>query len=262
MRYYFIVFFISTTILFGQNHESFSSFDGTKIAFTDEGNGTPILLLHGFIQNGSSWNKTVLKQQLLTKGYRVIVPDLRGNGKSDQPQNKEAYQDNAEVKDLLALADYLQLKSYNAIGYSRGTIVLAKLLTQEKRIEKAVFGGMGIDFTNPNWGRRIAFADAFSGRKPTNKMTKGAVLYAKSIQADLKILGFLQDYQPVTPIEDLNKITIQTLVICGDQDLDNGDPDELQKALPKSTLVIVEGDHNNAYKQENFAQEVITFLKD
>ena len=65
-----------------------------------------------------------------------------------------------------------------AIGYSRGSIVLAKLLTKEKRISKAVFGGMGLDFTNPDWERRIAFADAFSGRTEPNTMTKGAIKYA------------------------------------------------------------------------------------
>ena len=40
----------------------FYSFDKTKIAFTDEGNGEPILLIHGFIVNGTSWNKSVLKK--------------------------------------------------------------------------------------------------------------------------------------------------------------------------------------------------------
>ena len=123
--------------------KSFQSFDNTKIAFTDEGNGAPILLVHGFINSGNSWNKTVLKKELLVKGYRVIIPDLRGNGLSDKPQQEEGYSNDAEVKDLVALATHLKLKKYKAIGYSRGSIVLAKLLTVDKRIKKAVLGGMG-----------------------------------------------------------------------------------------------------------------------
>ena len=238
----------------------FSSFDKTKIAFTDEGQGTPVILIHGFISNGSSWNKTVLKKSLLNAGFRVIIPDLRGNGLSDRPQNAEAYQNDAEIKDLISLADYLDLTSYVAIGYSRGSIVLAKLLTQEQRINKAVIGGMGFDFTNPNWDRRIAFADAFNGRTKLTEMTEGAVNYAKSIDADLKALGYLQDFQPVTSPEALKTINIKTLVICGDQDRDNGDPKKLQQYLPKSKLVIVQGDHNNTYKQENFANAVMDFL--
>ncbi len=238
----------------------FYSFDKTKIVFTDEGNGEAVMLIHGFIMNGSYWNKTVLKKLLIDQGYRVIIPDLRGNGKSDRPKDKEAYKNNAEIKDLLALADHLQLKTYMAIGYSRGSIILAKLLTQEKRISKAVFGGMGLDFTNPDWERRIAFADAFSGRTQPNKITKGAIEYAKSINADIKALGFLQDYQPVTSLMELQTIKIETLIICGNQDMDNGSPEDLQKQIPNSTLLIVKGDHNNTYKQENFAEAILNFL--
>lgn len=259
-----ILFIVMTpcNTLSQKNSESyFYSFDKTKIVFTDEGNGETVMLLHGFISNGSSWNKTIIKKQLLNKGYRVIIPDMRGNGLSDKPQNPEAYKNDAEIKDLIALADHLNLNTYHAIGYSRGTILLSKLLTKEKRVSKAIFGGMGVDFTNPDWERRIAFADAFSGRVKPNELTEGAINYAKSIHADLKVLGFLQDFQPVTSLEELQNIKIETLVICGDQDKDNGDPEDLQKQLPNSKLIIVKGDHNNTYKQENFAQAIMNFLE-
>ena len=121
---------------------------------------------------------------------------------------------------------------------------------------------MGLDFTNPNWDRRIAFADAFSGRAEPNELTEGAINYAKSIDADLKVLGFLQDYQPVTSPDELKKINISTLVIAGDQDRDNGDPEELKDHLPNSRLVIVDGDHNNTYKQPNFADAIVDFLSE
>lgn len=242
------------------SHSYIASFDSTKIAYTDEGSGEVVLLLHGFISSGSSWNKSVLKKVLLREGYRVIVPDLRGNGKSDRPESPEAYQKDAEIKDLIALADYLKLENYVAIGYSRGSIVLAKLLTLDDRIKKAVIGGMGADFTNPNWSRRIAFADAFSGRAELNDQTRGAVEYAKSINANLKILGLLQDYQPVTTPEELSEISIPVFIVCGDEDTDNGHPKELQKLIPHSRLKLVQGDHNNTYKQANFANAVLDFL--
>ena len=121
-------------------------------------------------------------------------------------------------------------------------------------------GGMGFDFTNPNWDKRLAFADAFSGRAKLTEMTEGAVNYAKSINADIKVLGLLQDHQPITSPQELQNIKVKTLVICGNQDLNNGDPKELQQYLPNSQLIIVQGDHNNTYKQENFAEAVMTFL--
>ncbi|MEK6155656.1 alpha/beta hydrolase [Flavobacteriaceae bacterium 3-367] len=237
----------------------FTTADSVKIAYTDEGKGIAVLLIHGFINSGSSWDKTVLKKELLANGYRVIVPDLRGNGLSDKPQTKKGYAKDVEVHDMKALADYLKLKQYMAVGYSRGSIVLAKLLTVDKRIVKGVLGGMGIDFSDPNWERRKMFAAAFNGK--TTPETQGAVDYARSIGADLRSLYLQQEYQPVTLKEELGTITAQTLIISGDLDTDNGDPGELQRAIPKSGLQIVAGDHNGTYKTEAFSKRIISFLE-
>ncbi|MDP5062745.1 MAG: alpha/beta hydrolase [Maribacter sp.] len=236
----------------------FESFDGVQIAYTDEGSGDVVFLLHGFINSRKSWNKTALKKDLIAAGYRVIIPDLRGNGDSDKPQKEEAYQNNAEVKDLVLLMNHLNIEMYKAIGYSRGSIVLAKLLTEDNRIEKAVLGGMGIDFTNADWDRRIMFAKAFDGE--INEETKGAVDYAKSIHADLRSLHLQQKYQPVTSISDLNKITINVLIICGDQDTDNGNSQELSDAFKNGILKIVPGDHNGTYKTVEFSFAALQFL--
>ncbi|MGI9532643.1 alpha/beta fold hydrolase [Lutimonas sp.] len=243
-----------------QAQEYFKSFDQTNIAYEDSGSGQAVLLIHGFISSGNSWNNAVLKKELVKKGYRVIIPDLRGNGNSDRPQVASFYADDAEIKDLKALADHLNLSSYMAIGYSRGAIVLSKLLVDESRITKAVLGGMGKDFTNPDWSRRILFEKAFSGKEPPNEMTQGAIEYAQSIGADLKVLGFLQEFQPVTSEEELSRIKVKTLVIAGDQDKDNGDPKALADLIPEAQLKIVSGDHNNTKNTETFAEEVTLFL--
>lgn len=238
----------------------FQSFDKTRIAFTDEGEGSPVILIHGFISTGNSWNNTRLKHDLLDQGYRVIIPDLRGNGKSDKPQKARAYAKNAEVKDLKALADHLGIESYTAIGYSRGSIVLAKLLTQDDRISQAVLGGMGLDFTNPDWPRRIQFMKAFLGKEALTDETQGAVNYAKSVDADINVLGFLQQHQPVTSIKELKGIKASVMVIAGGDDHDNGNPMELKDAIPNSELVIVLGDHNNTYKGQEFSDSIMIFL--
>lgn len=250
-------------ILFGaalQAQESFQSFDQTRIAFTDKGSGIPVMLIHGFISSGDSWRHSALTKELIDEGYRVIIPDLRGNGKSDRPQQPAFYSNDAEIKDLKALADYLKLESYLAVGYSRGAIVLSKLLINEPRIKKAVIGGMGLDFTDPDWSRRIMFQKAFSGEEPPNDMTEGAIKYAKSIGADLKVLGYLQEYQPVTSITELNTIKIKVLVIAGDQDKDNGDPKELSDQIPGAIFKIVPGTHNDTKNTVGFSEEVIAFL--
>jgi len=214
----------------------FPSFDGIKIAFTDEGKGKPVFLLHGFINTRKNWDKAALKKDLIAAGYRVIAPDMRGNGDSDKPHHPEAYADNAEVKDIMALADYLELEAYEVVGYSRGSIVLAQLLTKDKRIKKAVIGGMGAAFTDPNWPIPTIFAKAFGREAPLDDMTRGAVEYATSINADLKVLSLLQYHQPATPISELEKIKTKILVLRGDKDDSNGSATELQKHLTNSRL--------------------------
>lgn len=254
---FFLLLVILSQTAISQSNK-FESFDGVQIAYTDEGSGEAILLLHGFINSRKSWDKTALKKGLLNAGYRVIIPDLRGNGDSDNPQSEKAYKDNAEVKDVLLLMNHLNIEKYKAVGYSRGSIVLAKLLTKDESIEKAVLGGMGIDFTNADWDRRIMFAKAFDGE--VNEITKGAVDYAKSINADLRSLHLQQKFQPVTSIDDLNKIKIDVLVICGDQDSDNGNAEELSKTFKNGSLKRVPGDHNGTYKTEGFSLSVLQFL--
>lgn len=255
--FFLLALLITHCALQGQT-QYFTSFDDTKIAYTDEGKGKPILLIHGFINTRKNWDKSELKKELLAQGYRVIVPDLRGNGDSDKPQDDEAYTQDSEILDLMFLMAELKIRKYMAVGYSRGSILLARLMTKDRRLKKAVLGGMGIDFTNPLWKRRLMFRDAFFG-KP-NADTQGAVDYAKSIGADLRSLYLQQKYQPITTQKQLAQIKIKVLVIAGTEDLDNGSPKALHEVIPKSKFKIVPGDHNNTYKSEAFAKAIIDFL--
>lgn len=236
-----------------------TSFDGTRIAYYDEGEGLPVLLIHGFINSKNSWDNTELKKGLINNGFRVIVPDLRGNGESDKPHEDSAFANDVEITDLILLMDSLGINNYDALGYSRGSIVLAKLLTKDKRINKAVLGGMGLDFTDPDWDRRIMFSEAFDGKITAE--TEGAVKYASSIGADLRCLHLQQKYQPVTSLDELSKIKTKVLIISGDNDTDNGNPKDLQNAIPGSILKIVNGDHNGTYKTEAFSKAIMSFLE-
>ncbi|MGS0524048.1 alpha/beta fold hydrolase [Zobellia nedashkovskayae] len=107
--FFVVVSFMFITSSWGQT-EFFNSFDDTKIAYTDEGKGDAVLLIHGFINTKESWKNTSLKEDLLAEGFRVIALDLRGNGESDKPQTEEAYSFDAEVMDIMFLTQHLRLK--------------------------------------------------------------------------------------------------------------------------------------------------------
>ncbi len=146
------------------------------------------------------------------------------------------------------------------LGYSRGSIITARLLVLDSRINKAVIGGMGTDFTNPEWPRRKMFYRALSG--DTVKELEPVIKHVQSdTSLDQQALALQQKYQPSTPIETLKKVTQPVLVICGDQDSDNGNAKALAEVFPHSQFAQVPGDHNTAASTKEFADAVLTFLE-
>jgi pimeloyl-ACP methyl ester carboxylesterase len=119
-------------------------------------------------------------------------------------------------------------------------------------------GGMGTDFTNPEWPRRIMFYHAFMGEDIAE--AKAAVDYARSQNLDLLALAYLQRSQPSTPKEVLQKIKQPVLVICGSEDSDNGSARDLAKLFSNSTFATTPGDHNHASGTKEFSDAVIKFL--
>ena len=240
----------------------FKSFDGTQIHYDVIGQGRPVVLLHGFNNTGEGWKKTPLYKALLDAGYKVITLDLRGNGQSDKPHQLSAYQNDAEIRDVMGLMGQLFVPAFDVVGYSRGSIVAARLLAMDtrKQVGKAVLGGMGLDFTNPNWSRRLAFYEAFAkpGSHPELQATVENMVKSG---ADTVSLKFQQQAQPCTSPVELASIKIPVLVICGSEDADNGSATELAGVLPNATLAQVPGTHNTARNTPEFAEKVIEFLK-
>lgn len=244
----------------GQDTEKFyTSFDGTKIYYEVNGSGPVILLVHGFIVTGESWKKTALYADLVSKGFRVVTIDMRGNGKSGKPHDAAAYANDAEAKDLIGLMKFLKVQDYVAVGYSRGSIITSRLMVADPAVKAAVLGGMGSEFTNPEWPRRKMFYRALSG--DTVAELAPMVKYVKESGLDQQALALLQKEQPSTSEKDLAAIHIPVLVIAGDQDSDNGSASKLSSLIPGSRFKQVPGDHNNAYRSKEFSDAVIAFIE-
>ena len=237
----------------------FSSFDKVKIYFEVKGKGKAVLLIHGFTGKGSDWKTKPVYDSLIAGGFTVILADLRGNGLSEKPHEPESYAKDAEAKDLMGLLKYLGIKKYQAVGYSRGSIILARLLVLDKNITRAIMGGMGADFTNPMWPRRIGIYEALM-----YDSVKGYDDFRKRIASaglDRLALAYQQKEQPSTSKEALAKIKQKVLIICGDKDEDNGKAQDLQQLIPGSLFVTVPGNHGSAAGTTEFAREVLSFLK-
>ena len=256
-----ITFFALPVLVFAQSDTShlFNSFDGTKIYYEVAGRGKPVVLIHGFIVNGESWKRTELYNDLQHAGFQVITLDMRGNGKSDKPHSSESYANDAEARDIMGLVKMLKIKNYSVVGYSRGSIIVSRLLVMDKRVNAGVMGGMGSDFTNPEWPRRKMFYRALMG--DSIQELQAMVKNVQAAGLDQLALANLQKEQPSTSKQALSKLKQKVLVICGREDSDNGSAEALAKLIPKAIFKTVPGDHGGAVRTKEFSEEVISFLK-
>ncbi len=91
--------------------------NGIKLHVEIEGQGAPLLLLHGFTGSTKSW-QWILPH--LRHRYRLVLIDLIGHGQSDAPIDFNRYSMDCAVQDLLSVLDYLKLQQINLLGYSMG----------------------------------------------------------------------------------------------------------------------------------------------
>jgi pimeloyl-ACP methyl ester carboxylesterase len=91
---------------------------GVGIEYEVSGEGRPVVLLHGFPDSGRLWRHQV--PALVDAGFRVIVPDLRGYGRSDKPDAVEAYAMVALAGDVVAVMDDAGAERAHLVGHDWG----------------------------------------------------------------------------------------------------------------------------------------------
>ena len=259
-----VVLFLPIAGLFAQSTPEgsyFTSFDSTKIYYEVKGTGYPVLLVHGFSGTGQGWKNCAVFNDLLIAGYKVIILDQRGNGRSDKPHTDSAYAHDAEAKDIIGLMTFLNVVNYDAVGYSRGSIITSRLLVLDNRLHKAVMGGMGDAYTNPNWPRRIHAYLSLMGDTTLHDVDD-MMAYIRSQHFDNLALALQQKYQPSTSPAELAAVKIPVLIIRGTEDKENGSETGLTKLIPHSALSYVPGNHNTAIRTPEFSKAVLNFLKD
>ncbi|MBV8988548.1 MAG: alpha/beta fold hydrolase [Solirubrobacterales bacterium] len=95
--------------------------DGVGVEYQVSGEGRPVVLLHGFPDSGRLWRHQV--PALVEARFQVIVPDLRGYGRSDKPEQVEAYAMSLLAGDVLAVIGQLGLDRAHVVGHDWGAAV-------------------------------------------------------------------------------------------------------------------------------------------
>ena len=133
-----------------------------EIQYEDHGSGQPVVLIHGYPLDGSSWERQ--ERELLASGQRVISYDRRGFGRSSRPT--VGYDYDTFAADLNALLEQLDLSEVVLVGFSMGSGEVCRYLGTygSKRVRKAAL--LGDDPAVPARDRRQP-----RGRRPAGRST-------------------------------------------------------------------------------------------
>lgn len=241
----------------------FSSFDGVNLNIHEVGKGRALILLHGLFSNAeTNWIKFGHAQLLADAGFRVIMPDLRAHGESDAPHDPAAYPADVLVKDIEALIADLGLTDFDLGGFSLGARTTAKMLATGTSPRKAILAGMGLQGLSGWARRRNFFFQAIDSRDTAKRGDPHwlAIQFMKSQKIDPVAARLLLDTFSDMDPEEAASIETETLVLCGCEDDDNGDPEELAAILLNGHYVAIPGTHMSSVTKAELGQEMVRFL--
>jgi len=243
--------------------ERIASFDGAGLAVHRLGKGRPVVLLHGLFSSAQmNWIRFGHAQTLADAGFEAIMPDLRAHGDSAAPHDPAAYPRDVLVKDVLALVRALGLAKFDLVGFSLGARTAARAVVQGLAPGKLVLAGMGLEGL-AGWDRRAAFfIDAIDRHDSVRQGDPAfmAVSFMKTMKVDRTAARLLLQSVGDTEADDLAAITVPTLILCGDQDRDNGSPQALAAALPAARVELVPGTHMSSVTEPALGQAIARFL--
>ena len=240
-----------------------------ELYYEDHGTGQPVVLIHGYPLDGSSWEKQTAA--LLEAGHRVITYDRRGFGRSSNPTT--GYDYDTFAADLATILDTLDLHDAVLVGFSMGTGEVGRYLGTHgaHRVAMAVFLGSLEPYLlqtddNPEGipqsvfdplleavkaDRYAFFTQFFAGFFNTDELL-GTRLSPEALEASQQLAYNASPYasiwaQPTWLTDfraDIEKIDVPSLIVHGTAD--NILPIDatgrrFAKALPTATYVEIEG---------------------
>lgn len=246
--------------------QSFDS-DGVRIAYVDEGEGEPVLLIHGFASSAKdNWIDPSWVGFLTGNGFRVIAIDNRGHGESGKLYDPAAYAAPLMAEDARRLLDHLKIARADVMGYSMGARVTAFLALQHpERVRSAVFAGLGGNMVRPMAGTGpIAHAlEADSIDDVVNPTARTFRAFAEKTGGDLKALAAcIRGARDPISREAVATLKCPVLVVTGSEDVIGGKAEELAALIPGAeALTVPRRDHMRTVGDRVYKEGVLDFLR-
>jgi peroxiredoxin len=240
-----------------------------ELYYEDHGSGQPVVLIHGYPLDGTSWEKQTAV--LLDAGKRVITYDRRGFGRSSKPMDGHDY--DTYAADLSALVSALDLQDAVLVGFSMGTGEVVRYISRygSHRVAKAVFigalqpfmlktdenpsGAMSQtdvdDFLDTIKADRYAFFTGFLQNFYKTDENLGTRISEEALRNSWQLAANMSPYTSVWAVAtwftdwraDIDKIDVPALIMHGTGDVNvpiDVTSRLLAKMLPSATYIEIE----------------------
>lgn len=244
--------------------------NGVEIAYIDvpahEGEGYPVLLIHGFASNHAvNWIAPQWVRSLTHAGYRAIALDNRGHGQSTKLYDPADYSVYKMAGDALALLDHLGIGQAAVIGYSMGARISAFLTRANPgRISALSMGGLGYKLID-GVGLPLGIAEALEApsvndvSEPMGRMFR---VFAEQTKSDLAALAAcIRGSRQTMALDHVRMIQTPTIICVGTTDPIAGDAHRLAEVMPNAKAFDIVGrDHNVAVGDRTHRAAVVEYF--
>ena len=237
-----------------------------EIAYLDEGEGEPIVLVHGFASSKNvNWVYPTWVSELKKAGRRVIALDNRGHGDSGKLYDAAQYEVAIMAGDVIALMDHLGIERADVMGYSLGSRMTAVLaLSHPQRLRSAILGGIGIGIiAGGGPGENVALAlEAPSLDDVTDPVGRTFRAFADQTRSDRRALAAcLRGSRRLMTTEEAAAIRVPVLIAVGTTDEIAGSAQALGEIIKGSEVLdIPNRDHMRAVGDKVYKTGVADFL--
>src|SRR3984957_18190166 len=237
-----------------------------EIAYLDEGEGDPILLVHGFASSKNvNWVYPTWVSELKKNGRRAIAFDNRGHGESSKLYDSADYEMGIMAGDIRALMDHLNIERADIMGYSLGSRMAAVLArSQPQRLRTAIFGGIGIGLIEGGGpGENVAAAlEAASLEDVTDPVGRTFRAFADQTRSDrLALAACLRGSRRLMTRDEAAGISVPVLIAVGTKDEIAGSAAALGKIIAGAKVLdIPNRDHMRAVGDKVYKAGVVDFL--
>jgi pimeloyl-ACP methyl ester carboxylesterase len=217
--------------------EGYVEHQGARIWHATYGSGSPVVLLHGGLGHSGNWGNQV--PALVSSGYRAIVIDSRGHGRSTRDAQPYSY--SLMASDVVAVMDALDLQQAHLVGWSDGACTALVLASKTpSRVKGVFFFACNMDPSGVKQLEPSPLLDRCFGRHTTDyKQLSSTPDRFKCLVDDLTLM---QKAQPNYSAHDLTQITVPVAIVQGEHDefIKRSHAEYLARSIPDASLIILD----------------------